>query len=149
MWFLCEFAIRIGILILKPLETLDVLVLESQCWCLYIHLFQDLSVKPSPIGPENRLHFIENDCVDIDDYVVFGSEVMMCTDMHAPWVPLEYSRKMERKRGLDDWWVDFQKGKPLGPLKPMKILHDNVFGKESIRIFRYFPIDWGIMMNNG
>ena len=32
--------------------------------------------------------------------VVFGSEVMMCTDMHAPWVPLEYSKKMEKKRGV-------------------------------------------------
>ena len=46
-----------------------------------------------------RIHFIENDCVQIEDYVVFGSEVMLCTDMHAPWVPTAYSRKMERKRG--------------------------------------------------
>ena len=50
--------------------------------------------------PGLRLHFVENDCVTIDDYVVFGSEVMMCTDMHAPWVPAEYSKKMEKQRGI-------------------------------------------------
>jgi len=56
----------------------------------------------------DQLHFIENDCVDIDDYVVFGSEVMMCTDMHAPWVPLEYSRKMEKKRGPKRRFADIR-----------------------------------------
>ena len=47
-----------------------------------------------------RLSFVENDCVTIDDYVVFGSEVMLYTDTSAPWVPQEYNKKLEKKRGL-------------------------------------------------
>ena len=46
-----------------------------------------------------RLSFVENDCVTIDDYVVFGSEVMMYTDTQAPWVPEEYNKKLQKSRG--------------------------------------------------
>ena len=47
----------------------------------------------------DQLHLIEHDCVCIEDYVVFGSEVMLSSDLQAPWVPKAYRRKMERKRG--------------------------------------------------
>ena len=42
---------------------------------------------------------MENDCVTIDDYVVFGSEVMLYTDTQAPWVPEEYNKKLQKSRG--------------------------------------------------
>lgn len=43
---------------------------------------------------------VEHDCIHVDDYVVFGIKVLLASDVNAPWVPLEYSRKMEQQRGL-------------------------------------------------
>ncbi|CAJ1363949.1 unnamed protein product, partial [Effrenium voratum] len=64
------------------------------------YIYRALGTKIGRRVQIDQLHFVENDCVTIDDYVVFGSEVMMCTDMHAPWVPAEYSKKMEKQRGI-------------------------------------------------
>lgn len=72
------------------------------------YIYRALGTKIGRRVQIDQLHFIENDCIDIDDYVVFGSEVMMCTDMHAPWVPLEYSKKMEKKRGPKQRFADIR-----------------------------------------
>ncbi|CAL1149680.1 unnamed protein product [Cladocopium goreaui] len=72
------------------------------------YIYRALGTKIGRRVQIDQLHFIENDCVDIDDYVVFGSEVMLCTDMHAPWVPLEYSKKMEKKRGPKQRFADIR-----------------------------------------
>lgn len=72
------------------------------------YIYRALGTKIGRRVQIDQLHFIENDCVNIDDYVVFGSEVMLCTDMHAPWVPLEYSRKMDKKRGPKQRFADIK-----------------------------------------
>ncbi|CAJ1451567.1 unnamed protein product [Effrenium voratum] len=70
------------------------------------YIYRALGTKIGRRVQIDQLHFVENDCVTIDDYVVFGSEVMMCTDMHAPWVPAEYSKKMEKQRGSRPRYAD-------------------------------------------
>lgn len=64
------------------------------------YIYRALGTKVGKRVQIDQLSFVENDCVTIDDYVVFGSEVMMYTDTQAPWVPEEYNKKLQKSRGL-------------------------------------------------
>lgn len=35
----------------------------------------------------DSLHVVEHDCLHVEDYVVFGSEILMSCDARAPWTP--------------------------------------------------------------
>lgn len=40
----------------------------------------------------DKLHLVENDCLTIGDYCVFGTDVLIHSDTESPWVPESYTK---------------------------------------------------------
>eukprot|EP00913_Durusdinium_trenchii_P010355 g9709.t1 len=71
-------------------------------------LYRALGTKIGHRVQIDQLDMVEHDCIHVDDYVVFGSKVLLASDVNAPWVPLEYSRKMEQQRGPKQRYADIR-----------------------------------------
>ncbi|CAK8985198.1 unnamed protein product [Durusdinium trenchii] len=71
-------------------------------------LYRALGTKIGHRVQIDQLDMVEHDCIHVDDYVVFGIKVLLASDVNAPWVPLEYSRKMEQQRGPKQRYADIR-----------------------------------------
>lgn len=59
-------------------------VLSSIYWLLGTRVGQRVQI--------DKLHLVENDCLTIGDYCVFGTDVLIHCDTESPWVPESYTK---------------------------------------------------------
>ncbi|CAE8673873.1 unnamed protein product [Polarella glacialis] len=59
---------------------------------LLSQIYRMLGTKVGRRVQIDALHLIENDCVTVGDYCVFGTDVLFAPDILAPWVPVEYAK---------------------------------------------------------